>query len=219
MRFEILHATLLQAERHVFRAAPGVREDQGRAVLVDEPAQEVVHPRVRDFHRHSGNVFDRTENREAEVFARVDLDDVHVPDLAVLVAGEELRLLLDRRDRRAQADADEVAARLLPQALEADRQEGTALRGADLVDLVEDGPVHTREGLAELRRAEDDCEALRGRDEYVWRRPGLLLTLLRRRIAGPHADADRGFRLAVLRREGRELAKRLLEVAVDVVRE
>src|SRR5437773_700994 len=156
---------------------------------------------------------------EVEGLAGVDLDDVHVADLAVREAGEELRLLLDRRDRGAQPDADEVLTRLLPQTLEANRQEGSALRRADLVDLVEDDPLDVRKVLAELRGAKDDCDALRRRDEDMRRPSDLPLSFLGRRVPGPHAHADLRLRFPLLLRQGRELLQGLLEVSVDVVRE
>jgi hypothetical protein len=91
-------------------------------MLVDEIRKEIVHPGIRDLHGDGGDVLDGTEDREVEGLAGVDLDDVHVAHLAVLEPREELRLLLDRGNRRAQADADEVFAGLAPQPLEADRQ-------------------------------------------------------------------------------------------------
>src|SRR2546427_7500 len=97
----VFAAALLQTEGDVFRPAPRVREDERRAMLVDQLAQEVVHSGVRDFHGHRRYVANGAQDRKVEVLARVDLDDVHVPDLAVLVAREELRLLLDRGDGRA----------------------------------------------------------------------------------------------------------------------
>src|SRR5207249_8952177 len=148
-----------------------------------------------------------------------DLDDMHVPDLAVLVAREEFRLLLDRCDGRAQADPHEISPGLLAEALQANRKQRTPLRGADLVDLVEDDPFDVREVFAELRRAQDDRDALRRCDEDVRRVTDLSLALLGRGIAGANADADEGFRLALFLRQFREFVERLLQVAVDIVRE
>jgi len=48
---------------------------------------------------------------------------------------------------------------------------------------------------------------------------GLLLTFLRRCVAGSDADPDQRLGLAFLPRKLRELPKRFLEVSVDVVRE
>src|SRR5437773_5652792 len=216
---EVLDATLLQAEGDMLRPAPRVREDEGRPMLVDQVAQEVVHPRVRDLHRDGRDVPDRTQDREIEGLAGVDLDDVHVADLAIRETGEELRLLLDWRDRGAQPDADEVLTRLLAQTLEADRQKGSALRRADLVNLVEDDPLDVRKVLAELRGAKDDCDALRRRDEDMRRPSDLPLSFLGRRVPGPHAHADLRLRFPLLLRQGRALLQGLLEVSVDVVRE
>src|SRR2546425_446395 len=109
---KVLDASFLQLERHVLRPAPGVREDQGRAMLVNQVAEDIVHPGVRDLHGYRGHVPDGAEDREVERLARVDLDDVHVPDLPVRIAREELRLLFDRGNRRAQADPDEIPSGL-----------------------------------------------------------------------------------------------------------
>src|SRR5436309_4547013 len=216
---EVLHAALLQAEGDVFRPAPGVREDEGRAMLVDQLAQEVVHSSVRDLHRHGRHVADGAEDREVEVLPRVDLDDVHLPDLAVLVAGEELRFLLDWRDGGTQPDPNEISTGLLTETFEADRQQRTALRGADLVDLVEDDPLNVREVFAELRRTQDDGNALRRRDEDVWRVADLPLSFFRRGVPRPDADPDEWFGLARFPRQLCQFAEWLFKIAVDVVRE
>src|SRR5437667_12540314 len=71
--------------------------------------------------------------------------------------------------------------------------------------------------LAELRGTQDDRDASRGRDEDVGRPTHLPLALLRGRVPGADADADCGDRLPFPLCELRELPKRFLEVAVDVV--
>ena len=114
VRLQVLHAPLLEPERDVFRPASRVREDEGRAMIVDQAAEEVVHPSVRDLHRDRGDVAHGTQDRQIEGFPGVDLDDVHVAYLAVREPGEELRLLFDRGDGRAQTDPDEILPGLLP---------------------------------------------------------------------------------------------------------
>src|SRR3989454_10280954 len=161
-------------------------------MLVDQLAEEVVHWGVRAFPGHRRYVANGAQDRKVEVFARVDLDDVHVPDLAVLVAREELRLLLDRGDGRAQPDSHEISPGLLAKALQADRQERTTLRGADLVDLVEDDPFDVCEVFTEFRSAQDDCDALGCRDENVWRVAGPPLAVLWRGVFRPKAHPARG---------------------------
>src|SRR2546422_9792770 len=219
MGLEVLDAALLQPEGNVFGPASRVREDEGRAMLVDQLAEEVIHPSIRDLHRYGGYVTHRTQDREVEVLPRVDLDDVHVSDLAVLVARQEFRFLLDRRDRRAQADPHEVAPSLLAKTLEANREQRTAFGGADLMDFVEDDPLDVREAFTEFRGAEDDRDALGRRDEDVWRVTDLSLAFLRGCIAGADADPDERDRLALLLGQLRQLTKRFLGGAVDVVRE
>src|SRR6266550_2955344 len=121
VRLQVLHAPLLEPERDMFRAASRVREDQGGAMIINQAAEEVVHPSVRDLHRDRGDVAHRTQDREVEGFPGVDLDDVHVAYLSVREPGEELRLLLDRGDGRAQTDPNEVLSRLLAEPLQAYR--------------------------------------------------------------------------------------------------
>src|SRR2546421_9418511 len=202
----------------MFRPAPRVREDEGRPVTIDQAAEEVVHPSVRDLHRDRRDVAHGTQDGEIEGFPGVDLDDVHVAYLAVREPGEELRLLLDRGDGRAQTDPDEILPGLLPQALQTNGQEGPAFGRADLVDLVEDDPFDLREVFAELWRAQDDGNALRRRDENVRWPTDLLLAFLGRRVPGSDTDPDQRLGLSFLSRQFREISERLLEVAVDIVR-
>src|SRR5207245_10354193 len=90
---------------------------------------------------------------------------------------------------------------------------------SDRVRLSEGDPFDVRDVLAELRGAQDDRDAFRSRDEDVGRPTDLTLALLGGRVPGADADADGRHRLPFPLRELRELPKRLLEVAVDVVRE
>src|SRR5207245_7983429 len=76
-----------------------------------------------------------------------------------------------------------------------------------------------REVLSELRGTQHDRDAFRSRDEDVGRATHLTLALLGGRVPGADADADGRHRLPFPLRELRELPKRFLEVAVDVVRE
>src|SRR3989449_10016110 len=188
-------------------------------MLVDQLAEEVIHPSIRDLHRYGGYATHRTQAREVDVLPRVALDDVHVSDLAVLVARQEFRFLLDWRDRRAQADPHEIAPGLLAKALEANREQRTAFGGADLMDFVEDDPLDVREAFTEFRGAEDDRDALGRRDEDVWRGTDLSLAFLRGCIARADADPDERDRLSPLLGPLPPLTKRFLRGAVDVVRE
>ena len=114
VRLQVLHAPLLEPERDMLGPAPRVREDEGRPMIVNQAAEEVVHPSVRDLHRDCRDVAHGTQDREIERFPGVDLDDVHVAHLAVREPREELRLLFDRGDGRAQTDPDEILPGLLP---------------------------------------------------------------------------------------------------------
>src|SRR2546425_4442538 len=105
MGLEVLDAALLQPEGNVFGPASRVREDEGRAMLVDQLAEEVIHPSIRDLHRYGGFVTPPTPKREGEGLSRVPPPDVNVSDLSRLVSRPEIRFLLARRARLAQAGA------------------------------------------------------------------------------------------------------------------
>src|SRR5205809_897853 len=124
-----------------------------------------------------------------------------------------------RKETCSEANTDETMARLRTEAFEPERQERSAPRRAELVDIIEGHPLDAGEVFEELGGAQDDCDALRRRDEDMGRPSDLPLPLLGGRVPGPHADADLRLRLPLLLRQRRELSKRFLEVSVDVVRE
>src|SRR2546422_1953613 len=66
MGLEVLDAALLQPEGNVFGPASRVREDEGRAMLVDQLAEEVIHPSIRDLHRYGGFFTHPPQKREGE---------------------------------------------------------------------------------------------------------------------------------------------------------
>src|SRR2546422_2378669 len=100
MGLEVLDAALLQPEGNVFGPASRVREDEGGAMLVDQLAEEVIHPSVRDLHRYGGYFTHPTQNREGEGLSRVGPHDVHVSDPAVLLAPPEIFFLPPLSERR-----------------------------------------------------------------------------------------------------------------------
>src|SRR2546425_3646718 len=100
MGLEVLDAALLQPEGNVFGPASRVREDEGRAMLVDQLAEEVIHPSIRDLHRYGGYFTHPAQKPEGEGLPPVGLPDVQVSDLAVLVAPPEICFLPPRRARR-----------------------------------------------------------------------------------------------------------------------
>src|SRR3972149_3336412 len=75
------YASLLQLEGDVLRPGARVREDKGGPMFLDHVAQQHVHPRVRRFHVDLGQVADRTQDREIEGLAGLDLHDVHLAGL------------------------------------------------------------------------------------------------------------------------------------------
>src|SRR2546425_1456246 len=94
MGLEVLDAALLQPEGNVFGPASRVREDEGRAMLVDQLAEEVIHPSIRDLHRYGGYFTHRTQNPEGEGLPPVGPHEVHVSGLARFLAPQGFRFLL-----------------------------------------------------------------------------------------------------------------------------
>src|SRR3989441_4065690 len=115
MGLEVLDAALLQPEGNVFGPASRVREDEGGAMLVDQLAEEVIHPSIRDLHRYGGFFTHPAQNPEGAGPPRVDPHDVHVSDPAALVAPPGFFLLLPRRARPAPAAPPQDAPRPLAQ--------------------------------------------------------------------------------------------------------
>src|SRR2546425_2556019 len=103
MGLEVLDAALLQPEGNVFGPASRVREDEGRAMLVDQLAEEVIHPSIRDLHRYGGYFSHPAQKPEGGGLPRGDLHDVHVSDPARLLAPPEICFLLPPRRRRPPA--------------------------------------------------------------------------------------------------------------------
>src|SRR2546422_11742913 len=100
MGLEVLDAALLQPEGNVFGPASRVREDEGGAMLVDQLAEEVIHPSVRDLHRYGGYFTPPAQNREGAGLPRVALDDGNVSGLVLFGARQAVRFRLDLRARR-----------------------------------------------------------------------------------------------------------------------
>src|SRR3989442_12677192 len=109
MGLEVLDAALLQPEGNVFGPASRVREDEGGAMLVDQLAEEVIHPSVRDLHRYGGYVSHRTQNTEEGGIPRGDPCNVHVSGPAVLASRAEVSSLLPCRECRALGEPHEIA--------------------------------------------------------------------------------------------------------------
>ena len=146
----------------------------------------------------------RDVDLEVERLARARVDD----RARALRPHEEAADLLQRVLRRGQPDALHLAAGLLGEALERDRQVRAALGLRDGVDLVDDHLLRALEDLARLR-GEHQVERLGRRDEDVGRVADHVAPLLLRRVA--RADADL--------HGGADAAQRRAQVLLHVVGE
>ena len=136
-------------------------------------------------------------------------------DLDVVRAAEEPGGLVDRADRRGQADALGRAAEQRVEPLEGERQVGAALGGGDRVHLVDDHRLDAAQRLPRGRGEQQEERLGRG-DQDVRRGAGEQPPLVGRGVAGAHADGD-------LRRRDAEPAgglpdagQRRPQVALDV---
>ena len=137
--------------------------------------------------RH-GHVLDRHHDPEVPLLGagrRHDLDGLR--------AAEEARHLVERTDRRAEADALRGLVEERVEALEADREVGAALGAGDGVDLVDDDGVDAAQRLARLAGQHQE-ERLGRRDEDVGRGGAELAPVGRAGVAGPQPDRHLGDR-------------------------
>ena len=185
---DVLLGELVEAQGEALRAAAVVDEDDRRAVLAHERQQlgidrgpDRLARRLAAGERieRVGGIalvgldhrLDRHVDLQVQRLAHARVDDPR----GAPRADHEAADLLERVLGRAQADALRVAARLLGQALEREREVRAALRGRDGVDLVDDHGLDAAEHVARLR-GEDQVQRLGRRDEDVGRR-------------APHGDA------------------------------
>ena len=214
----LLSGEVVEAQCDALGRAPVVHEDEGGAVLAHQ-AQQLrvdgrpdaapgrlaagdgveVERRVGLDHRLHGDV-----DAQVERLAHAGVDDGALPRRS----DEEPRDLLQRTLGGRQADALHVAARLLGQPLEGDREVRAALGLRHRVDLVDDHPLRAGEQPASLR-GQHEIERFGRGDEDVGRRAQHGRPLLLRRVPGAHRDAD----------VGADAAQRRPQVALDVVAE
>jgi hypothetical protein len=88
-------------------------------------------------------VLDGDHDREVELLARLRLDDLHLA-----AGGEVAGDLVDRADGRGEADAAGRLREQLVQALQGERQVGTALGARHRMDLVQDHRLDAGQGVA-----------------------------------------------------------------------
>ena len=136
------------------------------------------------------------------------------------VGGEqEVGHRLDRPLRGREPDAQRRRAGEVRQTLERDRQVRAALVVDHGVDLVHDHGLDRAQHLAPAVRGEQDVERLRRRHQDVRRTLEHRGARRGRRVAGAHRGPDRDLGLAALAQPLEDAGERLLEVALDVVRE
>ena len=209
---EVLPGELVEALGEPLGEAPAVDEDEGAAVRPDELQDPRVDRRPdADPHLAAGHgparlllerqrlaepahVLDGDDHPEVEALTRSRVDD---RDLASRSdAGEEPPDRLEGPLRRREADSLErrgAGAAEVLEALERQRQVGSALRPRDRVDLVDDHRLHAAQRLAG-GGGEQQVERLRRRDEDLGRGLGQRAALVRRRVAGARRDRHRADR-------------------------
>jgi hypothetical protein len=234
---EVLAGQLVQTLGESLGEAAAVREDDRRAVLLDQLEDPGVDGRPdagpglgvrgraagllveREDLAGGGHVLDRNDDLQLERLAGAGVDDRHVA--ARSDAAEEPCDRLERALGGGQADAlRRLGSFALPdqavQPFQRQCEVGSPLRARDRVDLVDDHVLDAAEDVAGLAR-KHQVERLRGRDEDVRRAAGDVPSVLGGRVAGAARDADVRRRLAESGRGQGDACERGAEVALDVV--
>ncbi len=200
---------------------PRVGEHQGRPVREDQVGDPLLDMRphrgvpgarlAAGGLRQRGEVLHRDDDAELDPLVGGRPDHLDVAGRAA----EEARDLVDRADRRRQADPLGPAAEQGVEALQGQRQMGSPLGAGDGVHLVDDDRLHAAQALAG-GRGEDQVERLGRRDEDVRWGAGQPAALVGRGVAGAHADGD--LRLLAAQAPGRlpDPGERRAQVALDV---
>jgi len=133
----------------------------------------------------AAHIFHRDHNAEVQLLARARLDDRHRA-----AAAQERCDLVERPDGRRKTDPLSRRREQLVQPLERKCEVRAALRAGDGVDLVDDDGIDVAEGVARLRRQEQE-QRLGRADQDVRGSRQHPASVLRRRVAGPNPDDDR----------------------------
>ena len=209
----VLRQPLAQHVGQPLRHPPGVDEDQGGLVFLDERGDPV--PDV--FHDLVGG--DRPEFGVRNLHRQVHLPPVADPNHCRSLRrprAQKPRHLRQRPHRRREPDALWRPAGEPVEAFEGERQVAAALVAGERVDLVHDDGVGGREQFASAAGGEQQVERFRGGDQDVWRFPGHPGPIRGRGVARAEFGADRRERRAVRRRPGGNPGERNLEVPADV---
>ena len=207
-----------QVARHALDHAPRVREHERRVMLQRSSCGELVVDRRPDLAGH-----DRFERRTRQHETEIALAYVTaVDDLTARRgrgAGQEAGDVLDRLLRRGKTDALQWLRGERVEPLERQREVRTALRSGDRVDLIDDDGARRREHLPAGLAREQQVQRLRRRHEDVRRPLAHRGALGLGRVAGANLGADLERRQVAARQLGADSRERLLEVALDVVRQ
>ncbi len=169
---------LVDPIRRALGQAPVVDKDQRRAVLLDQVDDARHDERPDRVAGEGAEVVDDRLDLQIELFAIAGVDDgdraaqpsVRASPFALPGGAAQIaRHLVQRADRRRQADAlDRLRGQLL-QAFQAQRQVYAALGAGQGVNLVDDDRLHRAEHLAGARAGQQDVERLGRGDEDVGR--------------------------------------------------
>ena len=196
-----------------FRHPPGVHEDQGGLVFLDEggdPVPDVLHYLVGS-HRAEFGV--RNLHRQVE-FAPV-ADGNHRRALR-RARTQEVGDLGERPHGSREPDALERAAGEPVQTFEGEREVAAPLVAGERVDFVHDDGVRVLQEFPAARRGQEQVERFRGGDQDVGRLPGHAGPVRGRGVAGPEFGADRGQRGARRLRSRGDAGEREFQVPADV---
>ena len=202
-----------------FGTRPGVREDEGVGVSVDEFVQAVVESGLDEVAWCVDEIVGRTLETQVELASEASVHDLVLAGLAAgrFPADEELGDRLQGFDGGRTADPGEFAIGERREPFETHRQVRATLVRRQRVDLVDDDVLDGPELLAELRRVEQDGERLRRGVEDV---RGLLehpLAFARGGVAVADRVTDLADVVAAILDDRGDSLQRNGEVAVDVV--
>ena len=177
---------LAQVPRDPLGHAPGVDEDDGRAVARYQIGETVI-DLAPHLVRHDGR-----ERALRQHEAQVPGTPVaHVHDVARALAAEIAGDLIDGPLGGREPDAPQGFPGQGIETRQAEREVGAALRRGHRMDLVHDHRVGGLEHRPPARTGQQDIEGFRGRDQDVRRRAAHAQALGRGGVAGAHPRPDR----------------------------
>jgi hypothetical protein len=213
----LLADALGEMPRHPLHHASRIREYERGVMLRDEAGKLVIdgRPDVPRHHRFERGA--RHHDRKV-AFAHMTAVD----DLAGDVgpgAGQEARDLLDRLLCGRQPDALHGLCRQGVEPLQRQREMRAALGARDRMDLVDDHRARGRQHPATGLAGEQQVQRLGCGHEDMRRQPSHRCALRLRGVAGANLGADLACRHAEPRELRTDPGQRLLEIALDVVRQ